>query len=95
MLTNVNGANFVVDYTQTDITTSESEVDKNRRSEVEEAATLTKSQINLIKAIVNELLDEKLRALPTKADIEELAKADDIGAIVKVLEHHNLIVKAD
>ena len=62
---------------------------------MEETPNLTQSQRNLIKAVVNELLEEKLRDLPTKADLEELAKADDIGAIVKVLEHHKLIVKAD
>ena len=62
---------------------------------MEETPNLTQSQRNLIKAVVKELLEEKLRDLPTRADLEELAKADDIGAIVKVLEHHKLIVKAD
>lgn len=62
---------------------------------MEETTNLTQSQRNLIKSIVNEILDEKLRDLPTKADLEELAKEDDISAIVKVLEHHKLIVKAD
>ena len=56
---------------------------------------LTLEQRNQIKIIVQEVLEEKLRDLATKADLEELAKDDDIGAIVKVLEHHNLIVKAD
>lgn len=62
---------------------------------MKEAPKLTPSQRNLIKAIVNEVLEEKLRDMPTKADLEELAKEDDISAIVKVLEHHKLIVKAD
>ncbi len=62
---------------------------------MDEVNKLSPSQQTLIKAIVNELLEEKLRDVPTKADLEELAKADEIGAIVKVLEHHRLIVKAD
>ncbi len=62
---------------------------------MEETPTLTPSQRNLITAIVNEILEEKLRDLPTKSDLDTFATADDIGAIVKVLEHHKLIVKAD
>ncbi|MDE2750212.1 MAG: hypothetical protein OXI34_14745 [Chloroflexota bacterium] len=62
---------------------------------MDEPKNLTQEQRNQIKTIVHEVLDEKLRDLATKADLEKLAREDDIGAIVKVLEHHKLIVKAD
>ena len=62
---------------------------------MDEPNDLTQEQRNQIKVIVHEVLEEKLRDLATKADLEEMARVDDIGAIVKVLEHHKLIVKAD
>lgn len=60
-----------------------------------EPKELTQEQTTQIKAIVNEVLEEKLRGLATKRDLEQFARDDEIGAIVKVLEHHNLIVKAE
>ncbi len=62
---------------------------------MQEPKVLTQEQRDQIKLIVHEVLEEKLRDLATKADLKELASDDDIGAIVKVLEHHKLIVKAD
>ena len=55
----------------------------------------TETQKAFIKSVVHEALDERLRDLPTRADLEELAKDSDIGAIVRILEHHGLIIKAD
>lgn len=60
-----------------------------------EPEDLTQSQKELIKTLVNEALEEKLQELPTRAELAELAKANDVGAIIKVLEHHKLIVPAD
>ncbi len=60
-----------------------------------EPNALTQEQRNQIKTIVHEVLNEKLRDLATKEDLAALAHEDDIGEIVKVLEHHKLIVKAD
>lgn len=60
-----------------------------------EPNALTQEQRNQIKSIVHEVLNEKLRDLATKEDLEALAREDDIGEIVKVLQHHKLIVKAD
>ncbi len=60
-----------------------------------EPKALTQEQRNQIKTIVHEVLNEKLRDLATKEDLAALAREDDIGEIVKVLEHHKLIVKAD
>lgn len=60
-----------------------------------EPNALTQEQRNQIKTIVHEVLNEKLRDLATKEDLAALAREDDIGEIVKVLEHHKLIVKAD
>ena len=60
-----------------------------------EPNALTQEQTNQIKTIVHEVLNEKLRDLATKEDLAALAREDDIGEIVKVLEHHKLIVKAD
>ena len=62
---------------------------------MQEPKVLTQEQRDQIKLIVHEVLEEKLRDLATKADLEQLARDDDVGAIVKVLEHHKLIVKAD
>ncbi len=60
-----------------------------------EPNALTQEQRKQIKTIVHEVLNEKLRDLATKEDLAALAREDDIGEIVKVLEHHKLIVKAD
>ena len=62
---------------------------------MQETKVLTQEQRDQIKLIVHEVLEEKLRDLATKADLEQLARDDDISAIVQVLEHHKLIVKAD
>lgn len=62
---------------------------------MQEPKVLTQEQRDQIKLIVHEVLEEKLRDLATKADLEQLARDDDISAIVQVLEHHKLIVKAD
>lgn len=60
-----------------------------------EPNALTQEQRDQIKTIVHEVLNEKLRDLATKEDLAAMAREDDIGEIVKVLEHHKLIVKAD
>ena len=60
-----------------------------------EPNALTQEQRNQIKTIVHEVLNERLRDLATKEDLAALAREDDIGEIVKVLQHHKLIVKAD
>lgn len=60
-----------------------------------EPNALTQEQRNQIKLIVQEVLNEKMRDLATKEDLAAVAREDDIGEIVKVLEHHKLIVKAD
>lgn len=62
---------------------------------MDEPKELTHEQRNQIKAIVHEVLEEKLKDLATKSDLKELAREDDIGTIVKVLEHHKLIVKSN
>lgn len=62
---------------------------------MDESKGLTQEQRDQIKTIVHEVLEDRLRNLATKQELAELARDDDIGEIVKVLEHHNLIVKAD
>ena len=58
-------------------------------------AELSQAQTEAIRAIVNEALEKRLGELPTKEDLEELAKANDISAIARILEHHGLIIKVD
>lgn len=58
---------------------------------MDERRPLTDLEKSHIESIVNEALEEKLRDVPTKADLEELAKVEEIFAILRILEKHELI----
>ena len=63
----------------------------SREADMDERRQLTDLEKSHIESIVNEALEEKLRDVPTKADLEELAKVEEIFAILRILEKHELI----